>query len=262
LNYLYVHGVGILGPGLPGWAAARRVMCREQPYRYELAPEPRPDALPPNERRRGARTVRWAIAVAEEAMRDSGIPSANVASVFATSSGDGETLHQICEALARPEREMSPTRFHNSVHNAAAGYWSIASGSRRTSMTLCGHDASFGVGLLEASSLVQAGEDAVLLVVYDLPYPEPLRTARPIRAPLAVAILLSGEARPWTLAKWKVSLTAEAAINDPAQDWPAELASNPAAQALPLLATIARRAFDTTHVALGSRQRLVIDSLP
>lgn len=259
---LHVHGVGILGPGLAGWEAARRVMSREQPYRYELPPDPRPDALPQNERRRGARTVRWAIAVAEEAMRNSGITPANVASVFASSSGDGDTLHQICEALARPEREVSPTRFHNSVHNAAAGYWSIACGSRRTSTTLCGHDASFGLGLLEASALVQAGEDAVLLVVYDLPYPEPLCTVRPIRAPLAIAILLSGEPRRLTLARWKVSLTAEATMTDPARDWPAELASNPAAQALPLLAAVARQAVDTTRVALGSRQRLVIDSCP
>lgn len=262
MNRLYVHGVGVLGPGLPGWAAARRVMSREQPYRYELPPEPRPDALPPNERRRGARTVRWAIAVAEEAMRDSGIPASSVASVFASSSGDGETLHQICEALARPEREMSPTRFHNSVHNAPAGYWGIASGSRGTSMTLCGYDASFGLGLLEAAALVQAGEGAVLLVAYDLPYPEPLRLVRPILAPLAIAILLSGEARPGALARWEASLSAEAAVADPAQDWPAELASNPAAQALPLLAAVARRAADTTRIALGRRQRLVIDSCP
>ena len=36
------------------------------------------------------------------------------------------------------------------MHNAAAGYWSIATGSMTESNVLCAFDASFGAGLLEA----------------------------------------------------------------------------------------------------------------
>src|SRR6266852_1178381 len=58
VSTLYVLGIGILGPGLPNWGAARRILSNEQPYRYELPPEPRPELLPPNELRRGRNAAR------------------------------------------------------------------------------------------------------------------------------------------------------------------------------------------------------------
>ena len=96
---LAVRGIGVLAPGLPGWPSARRVLAGETPYQASEVAEPRPDALPPNERRRGVRTVRWAIAAAQEALAASGAAPADSVSVFATSSGDGETLVQILEGL-------------------------------------------------------------------------------------------------------------------------------------------------------------------
>jgi hypothetical protein len=257
---LAVCGVGLLAPGLAGWDAARRVLAGEQPYRYEALPEPRPDALPPNERRRGARTVRWAIAAAQEALAGSGIAAADASPVCASSSGDGEIVVQIMSALAQPAREVSPTRFHNSVHNAAAGYWSIACGSRRGAVTLCAHDASFGAALLEAAALIHAGESAVLLLVYDLPYPEPLLAVRPIREPLAVALALCGEARTPALARWRVALASEPATIA-AMPIP-ELASNPAAHALPLLAAVARNQTIEIQVNLANGGALTVGTRP
>jgi len=51
-----------------------------------------------------------------------GVEPATLPSVFASSGGDGHNCHEICQALSLEERLISPTRFHNSVHNAAAGY--------------------------------------------------------------------------------------------------------------------------------------------
>src|SRR5262245_39784228 len=243
-----VSGVGVLGPGLAGWEAARGVLAGEQPYRPDAVAEPRPAALPPNEQRRGARTVRWAIAAAQEALQQSGDAPSEAATVFSSSSGDGETLAQICEALAQAERAVSPTRFHNSVHNAAAGYWSIAAASRRPSTTLCGHDASFTVALLEAAVQVAAGEPAVLLVAYDLPYPPPLFAARPIAEPLAVALLICAARPPRRVANLRVAVATDPA--ESAAPGPRELASNPAARALPLLAAVARGQEATLHLPL------------
>jgi hypothetical protein len=257
---LSVRGVGILAPGLPDWATARRVLAGEQAYRHAPAAEPKPQALPPNERRRGARTVRWAIAAAQEALRDSGIAAADAASVFASSSGDGEVLVQILESLVQPAREVSPTRFHNSVHNAASGYWSIASGSRRAAVTLCAYDACFGAALLEAAALVQAGEGAVLLVAYDLPYPPPFLAVRPIREPLALALLLCAETGAPALARWRVALAAEPATIA-AMPIP-ELESNPAAHALPLLAAMARNETIEIQVSLANGGALTIETRP
>src|SRR3546814_10360262 len=74
----------------------------------------------------------------------------DLATVFAGSDADMAILQRISAALATPERIVSPTDFHNSVHNAAAGYWGIGTGSRAPSTTLAGYDASFALGLLEA----------------------------------------------------------------------------------------------------------------
>ena len=61
--------------------------------------------------------------------------------VFTSASGDPETCHALCEALASPERLVSPTRFTNSVHNAPAGYWHIAAQSRCAAAVAAAQDA-------------------------------------------------------------------------------------------------------------------------
>src|SRR6185437_4923435 len=98
--------------------------------------------------------------------------------------------NEICMTLASGERQLSPTRFHNSVHNAASGYWSIAAAATSASSVLCAYDASFGAGLLEALTQVVVDRTSVLLVAYDAGYPEPLRAARPIPDAFGVAMVL------------------------------------------------------------------------
>src|SRR5688572_11813713 len=132
----YVQGAGVLAPGLESFHAAREILAGSRPYALAPMTAPAPEILPAVERRRAAESVRYALSAAQEALAMSGISTRDTASVFASSGGDGHTLHQICEALAGPERAVSPTRFHNSVHNAAAGYWSIATGCRAASSSL------------------------------------------------------------------------------------------------------------------------------
>src|SRR3546814_5260866 len=127
---------------------ARGVLRGEATFQPEPLAPYAPPLLPPNERRRATPVVRQAFRVAEEAIagRDAG----DLATVFAGSDADMAILQRISAALATPERIVSPTDFHNSVHNAAAGYWGIGTGSRAPSTTLAGYDASFALGLLEA----------------------------------------------------------------------------------------------------------------
>ncbi len=55
----------------------------------------------------------------------------------------------LLEALAgRGPAWCRPTQFHNSVHNAVAGYWSIATKSTQPMTCLAAHDHSFAAGLL------------------------------------------------------------------------------------------------------------------
>ena len=241
MTQVYIDAVGVIGPGLPDWRTAREVLRGER--KPERDPLPRPDGsmLPPNERRRAAASVRWALAAAQEAIGASRYRAGELATVFAASGSDGETLHHLCEALASPQREVSPTRFHNSVHNAVAGYWSIAAASQRPSSSVCGFDASFAAGLIEAASQVLSDQAAVLLVSYDLPYPAPLYAVRPVAEPFAVALVLAPEAHPGTLTCCRITIGPETEAHSPLPAALQDLASNPAAQSLPLLESIAHR---------------------
>ena len=262
MSAVHLESVGILGPGLPDWATARRVLTGELPPRPEDRPQPDLPQLPPNERRRVPQFVRWALAAAHEALAGSRRAAGEVAMVFSSSSGDGEIAHRLCEAVTSGGREVSPTMFHNSVHNAAPGYWSISTGSQQRSIALCGHDASFAVGLLEAVGLVLAEQAPALLVACDLPFPEPLAALREIKAPLAVALLLSSSPRERALARWKVSLGAGPASARFPHMVSAALATNPAAQALPLLAASVGSAAQAVPLAYVGGRRMTVETTP
>jgi hypothetical protein len=52
------------------------------------------------------------------------------------------------------EKMVSPTLFHNSVHNTPAGYFSIATGIQTASVSLSAGDNTFSAGLIEALTQV------------------------------------------------------------------------------------------------------------
>jgi hypothetical protein len=86
----------------------------------------------------------------------------------------------MCEALARPDRLVSPTRFTNSVHNVAAGYWHIATQAMRRRPAWAPSTPASPPGLLEAAAQCVHAQAPVLLVACDVPYPEPLHGVRPL----------------------------------------------------------------------------------
>jgi len=238
--HAYIDGVGLLGPGLDNWTEARAILAGATPYTARPLLAPPPSALPAAERRRAGTLVKVALAAASEAIAQSGVSAAEVASVFASSGADGDNCHAICAALASSDRLISPTRFHNSVHNAAAGYWSIASKAMTPSSVVCAFDASFGAGLLEAMSLVAVDGQRCLLVAYEAPYPEPLNATRPLPSAFSLALLLSPLASANSLARLTVETSAAAAdtLADAALERLRQ--SIPCARGLPLLAALAR----------------------
>lgn len=243
---VFVEGIGVLGPGLPGWREAREIVAGRRAYVFRPAVVPPPELLPAAERRRAGMPVKLALAVGREAFLDADCDPAITATVFSSSSGDGDILHRMCEALATAEREVSPTHFMNSVHNVAAGYWSIATQSREPSTSLCVYDASFTAGLLEAAVQVSAGRKPVALIAHDQPYPEPLHSARPIEDKFAVAMILAPAASRRSVAALEVRLTGNAQEETRMEDRDLERVrgGNPAARSLPLLAGLARAGRD------------------
>jgi len=239
LKPVWLAGAGVLGPGLPDWNSTREILLGRAAYADGPDPNPVPALLPANERRRASVPARWALTVGSEALASSGFAPENVAIVFTSCAGDSTITHQLCSGLAARPPEMSPTRFHNSVHNAPAGYWSIFARSRAPSSTLCGFDASFAAGLLEAATQAAVEQMPVLLVAYDLPAPDPLRALWPVSRPFAAALVLSPAPPP----AGGMRLGIELAEGGTQSAWPAmlpaDLTTNPAAQALALLWAVA-----------------------
>lgn len=249
----YVRSVGVLGPGIPDWPGAHAILTGAAPHACSPTLLPVPALLPAAERRRSGRLVRLVLAVASEATLAAGLEPAELPSVFASSGGDGRNCHELCETLASPAREVSPTRFSNSVHNAPAGYWSIATRAERGSTALAAYDASFGAGLLEALAQVAVEGTPVLLVAYDADYPPPLAAKRPVPDAFGVALTLLPERDAGAIARIEIEPTTEAAAPMRAASLEGLRVAIPAARCLPLLEALASGARGTVLEYLPDR---------
>lgn len=246
---VHVEGVGMFGPGFSGWGHAAPILRGEQVWSIAPVQLPAPEALPPAERRRVGTALKLSMAVGFDAVRHADRDPATLATVFSSTGGDCDNCHQILETLASDDRAVSPTRFHNSVHNMSAGYWSIATSCMAPSTSLCAHDATFSVGLLEAATQVACLEQSTLLVAFDTVYPEPLVAFRPIAHAMGVAMVLTPQRTPRSLASLSLSMTHQApdALADTLLEG-LRLAV-PAARGLPLLRLL----------ALGQAGRVVLE---
>ena len=264
-----IEGVGIVGPGLTSWADACAVLSGAKAFvsvPTELSP---PTSLPPSERRRASRATKVVLAAGLEAAAVASCDPSTLATVFASSAGDGYNCHELCLQLATGDPQLSPTRFHNSVHNAPAGYWGIASGSMAPSSVICAHDGSFGAGLFEAMAYVETTGERCLLVAYDTDYPEPMRTARPTPDAFGIALVLAPVLASVTTApaaRGLVSIVVErtddmaTTMRDDGVE--AMRRAIAAARGLPLLGAIARGESGRVVIDyLGGRQ-LAIDVMP
>jgi hypothetical protein len=262
----FINGLGLLGPGLDNSQHACEVFTGQAAYQARATVLPAPLELPAAERRRTGRVVKLALAIGQEALLASRADASDLRTVFTSSGGDAHNIHAICETLASGDPQISPTRFHNSVHNAPAGYWSIARACMAPSNVLCAYDASFGAGLLESLCQIRTEPRPTLLIAYDVDYPEPLRQVRPIPDAFGLAMLLAPEPGTLTLGSIEVELL-------PADDAaPVSTLKNPAleklrraipaARALPLIEALAHRSAATLIIDYLDDLRLQIRFKP
>ena len=236
----FISGVAISTPGLSNWQEATQVLTQKVDFTPTPLEKYKPLLLPANERRRATQMTRLCFKVAEEVTETVAQERKNLATVFASSGGDYQVVDQICRSLRETDRMVSPTQFHNSVHNSAAGYWSIATGSQLPYTSISSFDFTFVAGLIEAGSTLALDGGDLLLVVYDMAPPEPILQKRPIYNDCALALLLSQKQTPSSIAKVKGELTAreeETRLHDEALE--SLRMTNPAARSLTLLRQIA-----------------------
>jgi Beta-ketoacyl synthase, N-terminal domain len=246
MTSVWLSSVGVLGPGLNGWDQTREVLQGKRPYRAEHVPIPAPEILPPRDRRRCSDTVSLALHVALETARASGLDAKTLPSVFAYSSGDGQVIHRLLTGLAKSNKAVSPTDFHNSVHNAAAFYWSLGTGCQEASTSIAAGRYTFAAAFLKAVVESSARGGPVLMVCFDHPLLEPLAATYPISAPFGVGLVLTPRPEGTPVAKLNTEWTARddsfAAADRPRNGALLDLwAGNPAARSIPLLEVIANR---------------------
>ena len=198
---LYIEGIGFWASRLPGWEAARAILRGEAVAPATAQTRPAPALLPPAERRRAPDTVAVSLEVAARACEMAKRDPKLMSSVFASTHGDLAISDAICDTLAKTPLLTSPTKFHNSVHNAAAGYWTIGTGCLKPYTSLSGYFFTFGEGLLEAASQVLSEGSPVLYVAFDIEARGPVGTMQPSRGVFAGALVLSAEASERAIAK-------------------------------------------------------------
>jgi hypothetical protein len=274
----FIDGVGWWTAALPSWtlacrAAADGALSAISSDAPDDGSRPAPTVLAANERRRASDMVLMALEAASQAVQASGLDPATLASVFSSAHGDLVGTDALCRTLADDPLLLSPTRFHQSVHNAASGYWAIAHHCHAASTALSAFDRSFVIGLLEALVHAATEQAPVLLVDCDVQATGTLATVNRSRGKLAVALVISPQRQAasgwkidWSL-RSEVASDADGAVSrrSPSDAWPKAwqgVAANAAADALPLFGALARTAGslqDTIGLALPTGGSAVLE---
>jgi len=237
-------GFGAWGPGFENWAQLTQLLRGDNTHPLETSREPKPDIIPANERRRAPLSVRMAIESSWQATQTTGIEPKNLSCVFVSGLGDTQLTDYMCNTLASENKHLSPTKFHNSVHNAAAGYWTISTGCMKSANSVAGFNESTSLTLLEAMSQCALEQEPILLTFYDVPSSEVLRDLYPNEHGFSASLIIA----PPDDRNTSLSLSAE--VLESSSNWPSlslnkELQAcyenNPAARVLLLLNALCNR---------------------
>jgi len=185
-----VMGVGAWLPGFPDARAFVNGARRDNAD----APPPR---LPVRMRRRTSLLIRMVAEVAAQASEQAGISLGAIPIVVASAYGElGTTMEMLHELSV--DRGVSPFRFHNSVHNTASGYLSIAHENRCPATSLAAGRQTAAMALLEARTLLEDRGGDILVVVADETLPEALTStvATPVSGAMILRALAPGEGGP------------------------------------------------------------------
>ncbi|MBE9525574.1 MAG: beta-ketoacyl synthase chain length factor [Proteobacteria bacterium] len=236
---IYLKAISIIAPGIKNWKEAKAIFNEEIAYEAQAVTKKLDTFLAPNTQRRASRNIQLALASVQQICLDSPFDSEKLLYVFTSCNGDLTIFHQINSALNLPGHPVSPTKFHNSVHNAPAGYTSIALNTQSPSTSIASFQDSFANGLLEATVQSLSTQKDCLLVAYDEIPPEPLLSLFPVKADFSCAFILSTNAEN-ALCRLDISITKGQKISSMKNSQFERLRHcNPQAKVIPLLHTIA-----------------------
>lgn len=216
---------------------------------------PKPEIIPANERRRAPLPVRLAVETSSQACDNAGLNPAELGCVFVSGLGDTQLTDYMCKVLAGENKALSPTKFHNSVHNAAAGYWTISAGCMQAANSIAGFEQSVPLTLMESLIQADAEQRPILMTFYDAPVSPVLKSILKNEHAFSVSVIIA----PTSIKQELTSkLNGELAENTPAHfsatvepkscEWPTRnwveplnqcYHTNPVARVLPLIELLA-----------------------
>lgn len=244
----YIESIGLQAPGLEGWQDSLQILLGKTPYESLPLSKYSPQFLPANERRRTTPTIKLALRTAEATVQNyTHADIASMPTLFCCVDGDTEISAKMTRAILQDEPMVSPIHFHNSVHNAPAGYWMIGQGNQQAASAISAGQYQIGNSLIEAMSQLHETTPKMLLVMYDLPIDPIIETYQPDIQPFGVGLVISLQKTEKSLAKLELNLN-PGQKNLPREEWFGE---NSAAQLLPLLKTLAQRQNGTFHYPLS-----------
>lgn len=196
MKRIFVNGVGLFCP----WAGSPEAFVEQLHAPHGLSgpsdasPKPPCRLIPPRLKRGTSLLTQMLGEVVEQAATYAGVAASDVATVYGSRFGELETAVTLLEMLFRDDGRISPSRFKNSVHNAASGLVSIGTGNRAFSTAIAGGSATFAASFLEAFAYLQSAGGDVILAVGDDALPEPFRASSG-HEPLALSFCLGTERR-------------------------------------------------------------------
>ena len=258
-----IVGLGAWGSHFQNWSELQQLLIGKDLDAHGLK-GPKPEVIPANERRRAPLPVRLAVETSWQAAKASSFEPKELSSVFVSGLGDTQLTDYMCKVLAGENKALSPTKFHNSVHNAAAGYWTISTGCMQAANSVAGFDESVSLTLLEALVQADAEQRPMLITLYDAPSSAVLQGLLKNQQAFAVSLVIV----PSSLLESKPDFSAT--VDAKKVDWPESSYSgvldecyqtNPVARVLPLLDLLGDQSEQSISMPLSSHTSLSINKV-
>jgi hypothetical protein len=234
MSALHVRALAVWTPRFPSWQA----------WSSRAASEPSVPAahlLGARVRGRASVLTRMIAEVVSVAATSARLELAQTPLFVGSAFGEMDTTAQLLAMMSEGDGALSPARFQSSVHNAAAGAISIATGNQRFSTCLAAGEATTAALLLEVRAyLAEHGGDA-LVVMADEQLPAFFGGNDPYEA-AAAALVLSSEPAHAIATLGSEQRVAQIAEQVARHERDAEVGATPVAPMLALIdAMIARR---------------------
>ena len=216
------------------------------------------ETIPPLLRRRSSQAMQLAFSAATEACARAGRSPSVLPAVFASVAGEIQTTDQLCIELAKADGVVSPSAFHNSVQNTAAGYWSIAHRCTQPASALAAGRDTFAMALLEAWCQLACQGGELLLVCYDERWPNYLAPGQGQTAFACAMVLAAGSTAGCLLRMGRPVQDLTAALPDTSTKAAADI---PILAAMPLLGLAGQAdSIQPESVSVGQAWRVEVDS--